>query len=99
MVGHGGDPEGVLKLIKADDLKKVRMETGMSQAALAKAAGVSQATIAALEAGRQAYSRHLPKIAAALRVELSTLDDDNDGTRLPNIAAEFLDIDFLEQLP
>lgn len=49
-------------------LKKARKIRGISQAELARGAGLSQPTVANIESGRNAGSKHLPQIAAFLRV-------------------------------
>jgi transcriptional regulator with XRE-family HTH domain len=46
----------------------------MSQADLARKAGISQPTIAAIESGDQKTARALPRIARALDVDISVLD-------------------------
>lgn len=54
-------------------IKKIRKERGISQAELAKGAGVSQPTIAQIESGRNSGSKQLPQIAAFLRVSYQWL--------------------------
>jgi phage repressor protein C with HTH and peptisase S24 domain len=49
-----------------ENLKASRVAKGLSQAALARAAGVTQQTIAGIESGRVQRSGRLPEIAAAL---------------------------------
>jgi transcriptional regulator with XRE-family HTH domain len=91
--------EGALDVIKVDVFRRIRRERGLSQTALAKASGVAQTTISGIEKGAQTSSKHLPKMAAALDVEMSALDDDYaTRPRLPPTAAEFVDVDFLERL-
>jgi transcriptional regulator with XRE-family HTH domain len=89
--------KGGLGVIKADALRRIRKERGMGQSALAKAAGVRPTIISNLENGYAESSRYLPRIAAALGVEMSELDDDA-GLPLPSPVAEFVDVDFLERL-
>jgi transcriptional regulator with XRE-family HTH domain len=48
----------------------------MSQAELARASGVRQPTIAAIESGAQKTARNLPRIAAALGVDIWEIDPD-----------------------
>lgn len=49
-------------------LKQIRLERGLSQAALAKQANVSQGTIGNIESGQRGYGESIVDIAAALRV-------------------------------
>jgi transcriptional regulator with XRE-family HTH domain len=49
-------------------LKSRRKEVGLSQAALAKAAGVKQSTISYIENGRNKGSQYVAQIATALRL-------------------------------
>ena len=74
---------------KMNDLPKVigrnvkrfreAIRPAMSQADLARAIGVkSQNTIATIETGRTAQSKHLPAIARALKVRLADLDPSQD---------------------
>jgi transcriptional regulator with XRE-family HTH domain len=58
----------------AENLKRIRLGVPLSQAKLAKITGVSQQSISRLESGEDKTSKHLPKIAAALGVPVSTLD-------------------------
>ncbi len=53
-----------------------REALGLSQADLAQAVGVSQATIEKIENGRTMRSRYLPRIAARLGIPLTELDPD-----------------------
>lgn len=55
-------------------VRALREAKGMSQATLARLAKVSQPVIAALESGQQASTRRLPEIAAALEVDIATID-------------------------
>jgi len=70
----------------AQRMKTARKVAGVSQAGLAKGARVSQTTIADLERGRNANSKHLPQIAAFLAVDyqwlLSGKGDINEMTKL-----------------
>jgi SOS-response transcriptional repressor LexA len=54
-------------------LKKLRTENGLSQAKLAKTAGVTQGLIGQLESGLNSGSKHLYKIAATLNVTVDWL--------------------------
>jgi len=53
-----------------------RERAGLSQSALARRVGVSQATIAKIEGGQTVQSKHLPQIARALGISLGELDPD-----------------------
>ncbi|MGA2491877.1 MAG: helix-turn-helix domain-containing protein [Roseiarcus sp.] len=55
-------------------VKKLREAIPLSQSALAKRVGVSQATIADIEKGEQGSTKYLPKLAAELGVEVGDLD-------------------------
>lgn len=57
-----------------DKIKSLREEAGLSQAALARRAGVSQPVIHALESGTQPTSKKLPQIARALGVTAVDID-------------------------
>jgi|SRR5271165_2633135 len=57
-------------------MRRLREARGWSQAQLARAARISQQTVAALESGEQRSSKRLPKIAAALDVDIGDLDPD-----------------------
>ena len=57
----------------ADRLKETREELGLTQAELARAAGVSQGTIGNLESGIRKSARQQLAIAAALHVDLGWL--------------------------
>jgi len=57
-----------------DRIKFFRGQRKMTQAGLAKAAGVSQPVLVDLEAGRQITSKKLPAIAKALAVKIAELD-------------------------
>jgi transcriptional regulator with XRE-family HTH domain len=57
-------------------VKARREHLGLSQAELARAAGVSQPVIAAIESGEQKTARNLPRIAMALQLDIAELDPD-----------------------
>ena len=57
-------------------VKELRDALSMSQAELARASGVRQPTIAAIESGTQKTARNLPRIAAALGVDIWEIDPD-----------------------
>lgn len=86
-------------------IAKLRTDAGMSQAALAKAAGLSQPTIGKLEAGISSGSSHLHRIAQVLRTTPGYLacetDDPSEGAvPLPSadMIAEQLDLVPLEEV-
>lgn len=61
------------------NVARFRKERDMSQAELAKAIGVkSQNTIAAIELGNTAKSKHLPDIARALHVRIVDIDPQSE---------------------
>jgi phage repressor protein C with HTH and peptisase S24 domain len=55
-------------------VRQLREKAKLSQSALARRIGVSQATIADIESGEQGSTKHLPKLAAALAVDVAELD-------------------------
>lgn len=61
-----------------ESLKRLREAAGLSQPALAKKAGVSQQLISQLENGKNATTKHLPKIARALGVTIREIDPSYD---------------------
>lgn len=61
--------------IRGEKLRSIREQRSLSQQQLADAAGTIQATIDRLERGLTASSKHLPRIAAALEVDIAELDD------------------------
>ena len=66
--------------IIGQNIKRLREAAGISQAALARSAGVSQPTITDLENGKQLTTKKLASIAKALRCKVSDLDPDyTDG--------------------
>jgi len=58
----------------ADNLKRLRAASGLSQVALAKAAKVSQQLVSRLESGIDQTTKKLPLLAAALGVDVTDLD-------------------------
>lgn len=58
----------------ADNLKRIRSEKKLSQAKLAKEAGVSQQLISQLENSVNSSTTELPKLARALGVSVSEID-------------------------
>src|SRR5689334_631425 len=71
----------ITKVIQLDPMKpgdliqKARRAKSWSQADLAQKVGVSQPAIKKIEAGSTAKSKHLPKIAQVLDLDLALLDD------------------------
>ena len=61
-------------MIFGEKIKELREARGWSQPALARLAGISQATLSTIESGNQRSTRSLPKIAAALGVSMADLD-------------------------
>lgn len=57
-------------------VKEIREDKGWTQTTLAKTAGVSQPTIASIEAGNQQTSKYSIKIANALGVNVREIDPD-----------------------
>lgn len=66
-------------VIDGGKVKKLRESLGLSQTELARRADISQAIVAAIEAGLQRTSRAVPRIADALNVPPSALDPDSQG--------------------
>lgn len=60
----------------AENLKRLRLDAGMSQGDLAKRAGVSQQLISQLERGENLTTKKLPKILRALNAQVSDVDPD-----------------------
>lgn len=58
----------------AENLKRLRKASGMSQKTLAEKAGVGQQLISQLERGENTTSRKLPQIAKGLGCEVHDLD-------------------------
>lgn len=74
--------------IVGDNIKKRRKELNLSQAALAKAAGISQPAISAIEKGaitRTPYTDTISKLAAALGCTVSDLMDPAQTKNAPEI--------------
>ena len=67
-------------VIDGEKVKKVRESLGLSQTELARRADISQAIVAAIEAGLQRTSRAVPRIANALNIPPSELDPDSHGS-------------------
>lgn len=59
--------------LKANEVKRLRMERAWSQADLADIAGVRQATISNAEAGRLVRYATIAAIAGALQVEVASI--------------------------
>jgi transcriptional regulator with XRE-family HTH domain len=72
----------------AERLKQAREDRGLTQEQLAKAAGVSQGTIANLEAGLRNSPRKLLNIAEALKVSPRWLESGGAQPAAPAVAAE-----------
>jgi transcriptional regulator with XRE-family HTH domain len=76
------------------ELRRVRRSKGLSQRALAKAAGVSPSTVYELESGRRiANPSTLAKLAKALEVEIVDLLEESDRPKsiAPPSLAEWLE--------
>jgi transcriptional regulator with XRE-family HTH domain len=67
-------------------LKATRLRRAMTQAELAKAAGVAMGTVARLETGSPAAPSTLRKLAGALRVEPDELMEGGDRPRYEEAA-------------
>lgn len=69
----------------AENLKRLRTEARLSQPQLANRSGVSQQLISQIESGKNATTKHLPKLARALQVSVYEIDPtfmydpDSDG--------------------
>jgi transcriptional regulator with XRE-family HTH domain len=73
--------------IDGEKVKKLRESLGLSQTELARRADISQAIVAAIEAGLRRPSRAVPRIANALNVPPSELDPDDQGGGVSDAAA------------
>jgi phage repressor protein C with HTH and peptisase S24 domain len=83
----------------AQRLTETRQDAGLTQTQLAKRVGCSQALIGNLESGNQKSSTHLPKIAAALGVEVLWLQHGTGPKRREQGApAASLDLDTMPGL-
>lgn len=71
-----------------DRLKSARKEIGLTQQALAKVAGISQATVADIERGRNKGSTESLQLAKALKVSPDWLATGKGSRELSNIANE-----------
>lgn len=58
----------------AENLKRLRVAAELSQAGLAKKAGVAQQLVSQIESGKNTTTKYLPKIARALGVGVEELD-------------------------
>ena len=63
-------------MIDGNAVRAARKAAHLSQVDLAKAVGMAQQTIAAIEQGRTKWTKFLPQIARALNKRLSELDPD-----------------------
>ena len=69
-------PQGmVARMGIAENLKRLREREGLSQAALAKKAGVSQQLISQLERGENLTTKNLPQIVRALNATIDQVDE------------------------
>ncbi|MCC6776667.1 MAG: helix-turn-helix domain-containing protein [Hyphomicrobiales bacterium] len=59
-----------------EKIKQARVARGLSQAQLGVLVGISQPAVRKIESGRTEKSKHLPRIARVLELELSELDPD-----------------------
>jgi phage repressor protein C with HTH and peptisase S24 domain len=64
-------------------VKEKRKERGWSQQELANRVGVSQVAIKKIESGETVKSKHFPKIAQLLDIDLAELDPALSSTRIP----------------
>jgi len=60
--------------IDPENLKRLRNKSGLTQGQLAKAAGISQQLVGAIEKGNVKTTRHVYAVARALEVDPSALD-------------------------
>lgn len=58
----------------AENLKRLRSAAGLSQAGLAKKAGVAQQLISQIESGKNTTTKYLPRIATALGARVEEID-------------------------
>lgn len=86
----------------AENLKRLRLEAGLSQPELAKRAGVSQQLISQIERGTNRTTKELPRLARALGKPVQEIDPTYDAVVVTVDAArdELLEIyDRLGALP
>jgi transcriptional regulator with XRE-family HTH domain len=79
-----------------EKIRTQREALGLSQADLAHAVGVSQATVDKIESGKTLRSRYLPRIAARLGIPLTELDPDLESHAFA--PAEYAEIGTLRPL-
>jgi len=58
----------------AENLRRLRLASGMSQARLAEVANVSQQLVSQIEGGKNFSTKYLPQIARALNAKVGDLD-------------------------
>ena len=66
-----------------DEIREARLRKGIGQKALAKLTGVSQATIAKIEAGQVRSTEHLTKLCEVLDLDPSGMPDEAFGRSRP----------------
>jgi transcriptional regulator with XRE-family HTH domain len=73
-----------------DRLKRLRAERGLSQAGLARKAGVAQQLISQLESGMNGSTKRLPEIARALGVRPHDIDENYSADTPEAVAAPLI---------
>jgi transcriptional regulator with XRE-family HTH domain len=78
-------------MLKGEEIKDRREKLGMSQAALAKAAGLSQQNLSRLENNFSRGTRNIGKLASVLGCDITDLDPDFGTAAVGEPSAELSD--------
>lgn len=84
------------------NLRRLRLDAGLTQPQLAKKAGVSQQLVSQLEQDKNASTKYLPRLAAALNVTVDEIDPNfvpGSGSRSSVLAEIGAIYDRLEDYP
>ncbi len=83
----------------ADRVREKRLELGLSQAELAKKAGIPQSTIAQIENGRNKSTKKIIELADVLRVTPNFLINGIDDVSVPPASASVGVYEYAHELP
>jgi transcriptional regulator with XRE-family HTH domain len=78
-------------MLNGNEIKSRREKLGMSQAGLAKAAGLSQQNLSRLENNFSKGTRNVGKLAAVLGCDITDLDPDFGTAAMGEVATELSD--------